>query len=317
MRRHSHFRFSKGGRCSVIRVLNSSELRRVRLVTDLPLIAYQVRCPASSSPQRRLRHVYVPERRNLLTLVNPGGAFAALRAHFANPRIVEQSNLLVVLRSGDKPTRFSPAETHQALYGDHVDSALAVLLWRSVIQAAQDDDTPDSRWQLLLIWLAVPRLARTARQIAFRLRASQPDLESEMVLALLERLPTVDCRTSEAIDQLARAARSRAWHYARSVERPVAPDRIDAIAGAERQRPGPDDDDEGEAGCVVEITPPPGPSGLNASIRFTQAPAHIDSARLGWESERLRLHSVIRQANHRGRRKKVGTCRMYTLGRRP
>ncbi|MFH8558577.1 hypothetical protein ACH4GP_25740 [Streptomyces celluloflavus] len=231
-------------------------------------------------------------------------------AHFAEPQAAEQMVLRVTQQSADEPTLLSPAEAQKALRDDQADPSLTASIWREAIRAAQNDEAPDGPWQLLLIWLILPRLTGTVHRITVRLRTSRSDLESEMVLALLERLPTVDPDVPDSIGQLTQAARSSAWRYARAGKRTFPSADIEAIV-TRHGHPGAgvrEEVDEHDFGDFdLEISPPSGPIGLRAGLRFTTRSEQLEGERLGVLARRMNLHDVVRQTSHTGGRRRVGT----------
>ncbi|MDN3259332.1 hypothetical protein QWJ26_05795 [Streptomyces sp. CSDS2] len=254
-----------------------------------------------------------------MLLVAPGGVFAAVAAHVADPRFGDTA-LHVQCGPDQDPVSLTPVEAHQALYGDPADQAQVTAIWRDVIRAAQSDDTPDRRWQMLLLWLALPRLAGTARRITRRLGVGSQDSEGEMVATLLERLPTVDPESPDAIGQLLRAARSSAWNYARSEARSFPCADMETVA-ARHARPEADDTHENEENDVDrvewEMAPPPGPAGLRASLRGTVSAAQVEGELLGALAKRLSLHDMVRRARHHNRRRRIGTLSLRPPRRRP
>lgn len=254
-----------------------------------------------------------------MVLADSRGAFAAVMARFADHRSTEQVVLRVIRLSADEPTPLSPAEAHAALYGDEADPSLAAPIWREAIRAAQEDQTSDGHWRLLAIWLALPRLTGTVRRIATRLRINRADLESEMILAFLERLPTVDPALPDAIDLLARAARSSAWRYARAGDRTVPSADIEAVAvrrGHLITDAGGGTDGHDSDAYELEISPPPESTGLRAGLRFAVSSRQVEGEQLGILARRLNLHDVICQLRQAGDRRKVGTLSLRPRRRR-
>ncbi|KUL34164.1 hypothetical protein ADL22_30830 [Streptomyces sp. NRRL F-4489] len=251
--------------------------------------------------------------------VNSGGAFAAVTAHFAQPQATEHLALGVSRQPGSEPMTLCPTQAKQALYGDQADASLAAPIWQAAIRAAQADATSGSPWQLLLIWLALPRLTGTVRRIATRLRVDPLDLESEMILAFLERLTTVHPDFPGAIDELARAARSSAWRFARSGSRSIPSADIEAAA-TRHGHPGTtvygETDEQALEDLDLEILPLPGPAGLRAELRFTSRAERLEGERLGMLAGRLDLHDVVRQARRTGGRRRIGTLSLRPHGRR-
>ncbi|MEV5883828.1 hypothetical protein AB0L74_14085 [Streptomyces sp. NPDC052020] len=196
------------------------------------------------------------------------------------------------------------------LHGDGANPAHAAPIWRDAIRAAQNEEAAHGPWQLLLMWLLLPRLTGTVHRITVRLGAGRTDLESEMVLALLDKLPAVGPDLPDAAEQLIHAARASAWRYARSERRTIPSAHIEAIA-TRRGHPGTGVGEEADAYDFVEyaleVVPPPGPTELRAPLRFTTSSAQLEGERLGVLAKRLDLHDVVRLARRRGGRRRVGT----------
>ncbi|MCB5909661.1 hypothetical protein [Streptomyces pinistramenti] len=252
-----------------------------------------------------------------MTLLPPSGVFAVVRSYFADPQAVEHLRLTVATEHG--PVALSPAEAHSALYGAEADPAVGAGVWQAAIRAAQHDTEPQGPWRLLLVWLALPRLSGSVYRICTRLRAARSDTESEMVLALLETLPTV---APEDRDVLLRAARSQAWRFARSARGLVPTAHIESMATDDRH-PGadaPDDAADEEAdGCSewhVEVTPPDGPAGLSAPLHFTVPAARGEGGTSGTSADDSGFREVVRLARHIRRRPRLGTLSLRPRGRR-
>jgi hypothetical protein len=252
-----------------------------------------------------------------LLLAASGGVFAAVAAHVTDPRFGDHTVLHVRYGTDQGPVSLTPAEAHQVLYGDLADGSQAAAVWRNVIRAAQSDDTPGRQWQMLMLWLALPRLTGTARRIARRLQVGPQDAEGEMVATLLERLPTADPESPDAIGQLLRAARSSAWNQARSEARSFPYADMEAVA-ARHARLGADDSQEYDIDRVEgETASPPSPAVLRASIRVTASAAQVEGEWLGALAKHLSLHDMVRQTRRHSRRRRIGTLPLRPPRRRP
>ncbi|MGW6304775.1 hypothetical protein ACWFRQ_06750 [Streptomyces niveus] len=151
------------------------------------------------------------------------GAFAAVIRHFENPHFTEGVLLTVTTDRNDEPIQLSPPEAREALYGPNTDTQVATAVWQQTLRAASAEATTQGPWQLLAIWLALPRLSGTAYRICQRLHVDRSDVEAEMVLALLEGLRTMDPESPCSVDALIRTACGSGWHFARAVVREAAP----------------------------------------------------------------------------------------------
>ncbi|MFI8432512.1 hypothetical protein ACIGJO_01970 [Streptomyces sp. NPDC079020] len=252
-----------------------------------------------------------------MTLLHPGGVFAAVTSHFADPRNAEDVRLTIGPERAPLP--LSPSEAHDALHGPDADPVLSAAIWREVIRAAQGGADPRGKWQLLLIWLLLPRLGGTVYRVSVRLRANRADLESEMVLALLEALEEQDPEFPGAADALASSARGSAWRYARSARRAVPVGHIESIA-REDGHPGSADED-GAEDCApfdweLEVSPPDGPDGFSAPWRITVTAAQVEQARLGALAHRFGLPDAVLRTRGTRRRRCIGRVSLRPDGRR-
>ncbi|MEU7226772.1 hypothetical protein [Streptomyces chrestomyceticus] len=245
------------------------------------------------------------------------GVFDAVKRHFADPRIAE--HLRLSLSSEHTPVSLSPSEAHEALHGTESDPALGAAVWREVIGAAKAETEPQGPWRMLLVWLATPRLNGTAHRITSRLKASRPDIEAEMVLALLETLQTVEPDSPFAAEILIKAARSRAWRFARPSLFLLPVRHIENIA-REDDHPGADDQPEAEIPdpreWELEFAPPNSPGGLRAPLRFPVSAAQLEGERLGVLAGRLGLQDIVHQARRGRPRRRVGTLTLRPGGKR-
>lgn len=252
-----------------------------------------------------------------MTLLHPGGVFAAVKSHFADPQNVEDIRLAV--GSEQEPLLLSPSEAHEALHGSDADPVLSAAIWREVIRAAQKEADPRGKWQLLLVWLLLPRLGGTVYRISTRLRANRADLESEMVLTLLEALEGQDPEFPGVADALTASARGSAWRYARSARRAVPVGHIESITRDDRH-PGAADEDESEDSVPfdweLEVSPPDRPDGFSAPLRITVTAAQVEQARLGALAHRFGLPDAVLRTQGTRRRRRIGRVSLRPDGRR-
>ncbi|MEV6777472.1 hypothetical protein [Streptomyces syringium] len=238
-----------------------------------------------------------------------------MRQHFDGPPGGEAVLLTVPTDiEGAEPVLLTAAETHEALYGAGSDPQFAAAVWKEVLRTALGDLTPHSTGKLLMIWLALPRLTGTVHRVCTRLRADRSDVEAEMTLALLEELAAPDAASRLSDSSLIRAARTRAWRFARDglrelpstqVER-IAQDRALTASGGEADAPA-------EEGLDVRVDRPDGPDGLRAPLRFRVRP------------EQLRKRAVVdtddgtcdRSTRRAPMKKRRSGCRMGTRPARP
>ncbi|MFJ5122737.1 hypothetical protein [Kitasatospora sp. NPDC088548] len=232
--------------------------------------------------------------------------FNAVARHFDDPRAAEALHLSV-RPDGQAPALLTPAQAWEALYGPTSDPALTAPVWRAALHAARSTDASAEQWQLLLIWLAVPRLAGTVARICRRLRADRADLEAEMVLGLLEGLQTGEDRS---VDDLLRAARTRAWNHARAGIRETASAALEHWAD---DVVAPDDDpheSDPAQSLRMEVTRYGHTNGLRAELRFTVSPGSAGYQALSALEETTGKRGSLHRAQDTG-------CGRHLTGGRP
>ncbi|WP_371516153.1 hypothetical protein [Kitasatospora sp. NBC_01300] len=205
-------------------------------------------------------------------------------------------------------------QARAALYEQPVDESLRREIWRRAVALAQHDSlamaigsTEVAGWVEAVVWLALPRLRRVARQASARLGADRRDVESEIMLALIERLAEVSPDDPDVGPRLLSAADRRGWDFARrsaSGGRPV--EDIVAVADARTSESAEDLWD-------LAITPPDRPDGLTAPLRLSSRSA-IEGARLGELADHLGLREVVQRAHRRRRGQRLGTLPLRSAG---
>ncbi|MER6604824.1 hypothetical protein ABT282_02615 [Streptomyces sp. NPDC000927] len=245
--------------------------------------------------------------------------FASVSRHFDEPRVGDAVLVTVPTDTeGAEPTRLTAAETHDALYGPGFDPQFAAAVWKEVLRTALSDLTPHGTGKLLVIWLALPRLTGTVHRVCTRLRADRPDVEAEMVLALLEELAAPDAASRISDSSLIHAARTRAWRFARDGLRELASTQVERMtqdraltaSGGEADAPA-------EEGLDVRVDRPDGPDGLRAPLRFRVHPEHLRKGVFANADDGKRNrpeHHGPRKKRRSGRR--VGTRPVRPAGRR-
>ncbi|MFJ7274670.1 hypothetical protein [Kitasatospora sp. NPDC098663] len=205
-------------------------------------------------------------------------------------------------------------QARAALYERLGDDALCREIWRRAVALAQHDSlaaaidsTEVTGWVEAVVWLALPRLQRVARQASARLGVDRRDVESEVMLAVVERLGDISADDPDVGTQLLKAASRRGWDFARrsaSGGRPV--EDIVAVADARTSESAEDLWD-------LAITPPDRPDGLVSPLRLTSRSA-IEGARLGELADHLGLHEVVQRAHQRHRGPRLGTLTLRSAG---
>ncbi|MFJ1753938.1 hypothetical protein [Kitasatospora sp. NPDC088134] len=218
-----------------------------------------------------------------MTAVGSSGAFAAVARYFTNPRVQDAVRLTVPSADADGQERsFTPDNALEALYGPDAEPELTAAIWQAaVLSAATEPRSTDSHC-LLLIWLMVPRLARTAQHICRRLRADRGDIEAEMLMTLVTELRTTNLEVLPTAEGLIKAARSSAWRFARAGLKETASAFLENLGEDSRLTPHDEPEPaEQQHGTEVEISRPDGPDGLRTPLRFT-----LPANRLGKETLR-------------------------------
>ncbi|WP_157815508.1 hypothetical protein [Kitasatospora sp. CB02891] len=191
------------------------------------------------------------------------------------------------------PVLLTPAQAWEALYGPTPDPALTAPVWRATLHAARSMQASAEQWQLLLVWLATPRLIGTVFRICRRLRADRADLEAEMVLGLLEGLQTDE---DGSVDDLLKAARTRAWNHARAGIRETASaaleNRADDLVAPDED---PRESDPAQP-LRMEVTRHGHTDGLRAELRFTVSPGSAGYQALSALEETTGQQGSLRRA---------------------
>ncbi|MEU6931028.1 hypothetical protein AB0A05_17950 [Streptomyces sp. NPDC046374] len=245
--------------------------------------------------------------------------FASVRLLFDTPRFREEA-LITIATAPDAvtPSRLTAVEAHQALYGPEADPQLGAAVWEAVLTTAQADRTPHGDGTLLAIWLALPRLTGTATRVCKRLRADRVDVEAEMVLALIEQLRTLDSTDPLAVAALLKAARNRAWDFARAGLREIPSTQVERIT-QDRSVTAPErmaDAPTTRQGLDVRVDRPDGPDGLRASLRFRVRPEHLRDAVLARPAQGAGAGEPDRCHRSRRSRRRVGTLPIRPTARR-
>ncbi|QIQ05114.1 hypothetical protein [Streptomyces liangshanensis] len=206
-----------------------------------------------------------------MTAIPPSGAFAAISRHFSNARSHDAALLQVPEIAGDRNIWLTCAEAYAAVHGPNTTPARSSAVWRSAVRAAQEKGKYSDSSQMLLLWLALPHLTGAAHRISTRLRAHRADVESEMMVAFLERLASVDPESPLPANALITAARAAGWRFAREGlrERPVSYlENLVAHGDCLRSDTEPDSNSAPET-TDITVDRPDSPDGLRTSLRFS------------------------------------------------
>ncbi|MFJ8474384.1 hypothetical protein [Kitasatospora sp. NPDC094011] len=204
-------------------------------------------------------------------------------------------------------------QARAALWERPVDEELGRRVWRQAIALAQHDalaaaigSTDVTGWVEAVVWLALPRLQRVVRQASSRLRADRRDLESELMLAIVEELAEISPDAPDAGSRLLRAAVRRGWAFAdRSAdERPTE----DVVAIADARGAKATDSVWG-----LVITSPDRTGGPAAPVHFGSR-SEVEAARLGELTDRLGLRDAVRRPRRPVRGARVGSLTLRPTG---
>ncbi|MFD3520227.1 hypothetical protein [Streptomyces sp. NPDC058653] len=217
---------------------------------------------------------------------------------------------------GARSVLLSPAEAREVTDGPATDPELAAAVWQSALAEARAEATSRGPGQLLLIWLLLPRLTGTARRICERLRADRADVESEMMLALLEEIPGVDLPGELAAQALIRAARSAGWRYARTRWREKSADWLENVADSARDALEESIVEEAERQLQFDmvVPPPAGTHGLRATLRVSAPAEQVEAAVLTGLADDYGVREVVQRAGRARRR--VGRLKLRRERRR-
>ncbi|MBD0711616.1 MULTISPECIES: hypothetical protein [unclassified Streptomyces] len=244
-----------------------------------------------------------------MTLLYPSGVFTAVKQHFDDPRTTEHLRLPVETEKQGTLT-LSIAEAHAALYGPDKNEAFGEAVWRAVIRGAREETGPDGPWQLVLVWLALPRLTGMAHRVCARLRVNRADVEGDLALGLMDALRTAERHHPLPIDHLISTAGNQAWRSARAARSFLPSADIELLARS-RVRPGHDllGNLDGLDTPTWEVDLPSvyRRDRLGAPLRFTGSAEQLEGERVGALADRLGLHDVVRRAVRDKRPRRIGT----------
>ncbi|MFI6156710.1 hypothetical protein ACIBCA_28980 [Kitasatospora sp. NPDC051170] len=212
--------------------------------------------------------------------------------------------------TADGRFELTPADARDLVHGPGRTSPLAQAVWRFAVLTARSPESPPP-WDVLPVWLALPRLRSAVHRIHRRLRTDRNDLEAAAVLGVIEgSLRFEDTGDGLAGERVMRTATGSAWRLARQgVRERTVPhfvaltDRRDVLW--QPPEPGPDS-------WELQISPPDRPDGLTAPLHFTVSRERLAGERLGAMAVGIGLHDIV----HRARRPRAGR-RIGTLSLRP
>ncbi|MFE4975522.1 hypothetical protein ACFRAR_25905 [Kitasatospora sp. NPDC056651] len=218
------------------------------------------------------------------------------------------------VEAGGETVHIDLPQARAALWERPVDGELSREVWRQAVALAQHDtlaaaigSADVTGWVEAVVWLAMPRLQRVARQASSRLRADRRDVESELVTGIVEELALASPDDPDVGGRLLRAAARRGWDFARGAVEERPNEDVVAIVDAR----GAETIDEP---WELVITPPDRATGLAAPLRFSSR-SEIEAARLGQLAGHLGLHDIIRRPCRSPRGARVGSLSLRSAGR--
>ncbi|MFB7058334.1 hypothetical protein ACFCXT_35080 [Streptomyces vinaceus] len=239
-----------------------------------------------------------------MALVRWNGIHDAIEEHVVRSAFFRQARLLVPVGQGWVP--LAPAAGRDVVRPSSTDPLLRAAFWQFVIRNSHEERAPSEDWRMYAVWLAAPGLRRTAYRTVSRLRADRKEVESVLLLGLMEEIRSCDPDRPDVGVRVLRAVHGRAWTYARSHrQETVVAEVSDARVSWDPLRDR--SDGEPEAPEAVEISPLPRPEGLRAPIRFTGSATAREGERLGVLAERLGLEDVVSRAPRPGAGHRIGT----------
>ncbi|MFJ6102446.1 hypothetical protein ACIQHY_15770 [Streptomyces sp. NPDC092359] len=254
-----------------------------------------------------------------MTYAPSASVFTSVRQHFADPRIKESALVKVPAGAfGVQPVELTPDEAHDALYGADSTSELSDAVWAAALGSALTDSGSHGTARLLVLWLALPPLTRTAHHISRRMRAEPGDVESEMALALFEELAALGSADPASVPLILGAARNRAWRYARSAIREIPSTRVERMTEEHAVRSVYDapDSPASPGGLDVRVDRPDGPEGLRASLRFRVNAEHLRGPAVDAASDAEGRIPPGRCSRRRRTGRRVGTLPIRPTARR-
>lgn len=250
---------------------------------------------------------------------HPASVFALVKQHFDNAEVREAALVIVDTDANSpEPVRLTAAEAYEALYGPDADQQLSAAIWAAVLSTARADRTAHGTARLLMIWLALPRLTGSVHRICRRLRADRSDVEAEMVLGLLEALTAADSTGQLSVTPLIKAARTKAWNFARADLRELPSTQVEHITQDRSLTPVSEASGTSPAqqDLEVQVDRLDGPDGLRAPLRFRVRREHLREDASG-EAESGTKDSTPRRCTRRRRAsRRVGTLPIRPVARR-
>ncbi|MFJ4677871.1 hypothetical protein [Kitasatospora sp. NPDC088783] len=219
---------------------------------------------------------------------------------------------------GHREVRLSPEECKSALYGPHRDEALWTAIWRqTAAEARYEPRDAAGTHRLLAVWLAIPGVNRSLHRILHQLRVERTDLEAEAVLGVLTALDTSGPDTTNTGGHLIRTAVNRMWNYAVRARREVPVVDVARFARARNTLPPAEEHQRRPGTWELHVSPPAHPTGLFATIRFTESRRRVEGERLGALAHGAGLSELVFRARRHQEEELLGTLTLHpAAGRR-
>ncbi|MFJ5927787.1 hypothetical protein ACIQF6_34850 [Kitasatospora sp. NPDC092948] len=219
---------------------------------------------------------------------------------------------------GHHSVRLSPQECRTELYGPNRDATLWAAIWRRAATEARCEPRDSAgAARLLVTWLAIPGVNRNLYRLLDLFPVDRADLEAEAVLGLLTALDTTGPDTPNTGSHLIRAAVRHMWSHAVRFRKEIPVVDLARYARArnamplltEEQRLPPE-------GWELSISPPAGPTGLSASLRFTESRRQVEGERLGALAYGAGLRQLVFRARRHEEEELIGTLTLRPAGGR-
>ncbi|MGW4379419.1 hypothetical protein [Kitasatospora sp. NPDC004531] len=217
---------------------------------------------------------------------------------------------------GHGTVQLSPQACRTGLYGPYRNATHWTAIWREATSRAQRDPRSDAGiGRLLVVWLAVPGMNRSLYRLINQFRVDRADLEAEAALGVLAALDSTDADAPSTGGHLIGAGVRQMWSYAVRAckEVPVldlarfARDR-NAVSLLSTEERSPIN------GWDLEITPPAQPTGLSATLRFTQSRQRLEGERLGALAHDSGLSQLVFRARRHEEEDLIGTLALRPAG---
>jgi hypothetical protein len=172
-------------------------------------------------------------------------------------------------------------QARKTVFDPEADEAVREGIWRQVVGLVQEQRGGECEppWQLITVWMVIPALRGTASRLFHRFRVDRSDVQSEMLLAFIEAVHSVDPGHPDLGAFLCRKACSGGWRVRQRVS-PEAP--VEDIDLAVRSLPAADSNDVFPQGHVRS-------GGLRAQTSNPASPTQVEGERLGALAHRLGL----------------------------